>query len=211
MARIRTGASAPPRRGFDPEHLRALHQAVLEQRTLRIEARDTSWTPTGMIGALPPTLFPQAIRLEEHDARIAARLPAQVTESPSIEYIVHTDTTGTPAVTPEGQGKPEVVYNLGRQILPMTKIAAHTGASWESLNDWLSFQSYVTTELAAQVVDTENTFVLSGDGDIKGLANTVGVLPHAVGLGETPLDAIEMSITELRVGSAKAVADFRGT
>ena len=96
MARIRTGASAPPRRGFDPEHLRALHQAVLEQRTLRIEARDTSWTPTGMIGALPPTLFPQAIRLEEHDARIAARLPAQVTESPSIEYIVHTDTTGTP-------------------------------------------------------------------------------------------------------------------
>ena len=75
--------------------------------------------------------------------------------------------------------------------------------------DFDAFTSYVLGELQRQIVDVENAELLNGTGPghITGLIHTPSILTHVVG-AESPLDAIEMGIAELRVGAALAIADL---
>jgi HK97 family phage major capsid protein len=158
---------------------------------------------------LPPSLQPLVVG-PQYESRLLTRFPLVSTDAPSIEYIRHTSTSGTPTLEAEGALKPEVVMNTDRIVLPMQKIAAHTGVSWESLMDWPAFTEYVYGEVFREVVNVENNELLNGDGTaghLTGILHTSGILTHATATA-TALDSIESSFALLRNGPALAEPDL---
>ncbi len=192
---------------FGDEQVRALHNAIEAGESRRIEARAFN----SVDSLLPEHLWPQVIA-KQHDNRIIDRLPVYPTSLPSVSYIKHTGTTGVPAVTAEGAVKPELTFGTQEVIATVQKIAAHAGTSWEIISDWENFHSWIQTELLAQIVDVENNEILNGTGagHITGFLATSGILTHTVDTvnDETALDALEVAITKLRVGSSLATADL---
>ena len=154
--------------GFDEKQLRALHQSVLAQQPMRLEARAFN----SVDSMLPPQLW-QTIVGPRHEGRILDRIPAFPLSAPSLEYIQHTSTTGAAGVVAEGAAKPEAVFTLNKVIASAVKIAVHAGLSWEIAQDWDNFVSYVQTELMNLCIDAENLQFLSGtgsSGQMTGLA-----------------------------------------
>ena len=192
---------------FDDEELRKLHGQVMAQNPGRIEARDFgSATPF-----LPAELYPQPT-FPIHENRLLDKLPGYAVDAPSLEVIQVNSVTGAAAIVPEGALKPELVMNTTKIIVTCQKLAAHTGLSWESINDWDTFSSFVRTELTRQVVDLENHEIVYGDGTtghLTGFLGTSGILTHAVVAGgATHFDDIEQSIAILRTGPALAEPDL---
>lgn len=106
----------------------------------------------------------------------------------------------------EGGQKPELVFTVDHVVTTVSKIACHAEVSWESIRDYDTFVSYVQAECMRQMIDTEDSELLNGDGTaghITGLLATSGILTHAVGT-DTSLDAVEISIAALRTGSSPA-------
>ena len=198
------GAQVAPLR-FADEHLKAMHDAVTHRQSFAIKTKDFNTVDSLLPSQLQPTVVgPQ------YEGRLLDRLPVQAIDAPSLEYIRHTSTTGSPAITAEGAPKPELKFNTDKVIATAQKLAAHTGISWESLTDWDAFNAYVQTEIMRQVVNVENAELLSGDGTtghLTGLLSTSGILTHAVGT-DTPLDAVEISIAAMRTGSSLAEANL---
>lgn len=181
---------------FDIEELRQVHGKVMRQESAFLTQRAFNEVSSLLPAQLYPTpLFPL------HEGRIADYLPAFALEAPSLEYIQMAATTGTATVVAEGTAKPELVMPTDKVLATAVKIAAHTGVSWEAIQDFDAFVSSVVSELTSQVVLAENLQILSW------LAGTVGILTHAMTL--TPaFDDLELAITELRTGSALATADL---
>ncbi|WAJ43128.1 phage major capsid protein [Mycobacterium sp. Aquia_216] len=198
-----------PRLDFDVEQLRATHERMRSGSEARLEQRLYSSAESD----LPSQLYPWVIGAV-HEDRLLDRIPTQLVEAPSVEYIVHQSTTGAPAVVAEGQPKPEVVMNYVPQIATLQKIAAHVGVTTEIIDDFSNFLGYTQTELYHEVIDVENLNLISGPGGtgaVQGLLNTSGTLTHVAGQGSTPftpLDDVEIAIAQLRAGPAPAEADL---
>ncbi|VBA47916.1 phage major capsid protein [Mycobacterium attenuatum] len=201
------GRAAPIR--FDLESLRIAHQQLRAGGMARLETEATRSFISGVGALLPSELFPSVVG-QVHDNRILDRLPAQGIDAPSLEFIRHISSTGAPGVTAAGAVKPEVVMALDQLTAKLVKIAGHSAVPTEVIDDFDGFASYVATELSRQVVDVENDAFLNGpggDGQVEGLLNTSGVLTHECSSGTTPftpLDEIEIAISELRTGPALA-------
>lgn len=164
----------------------------------------------GSADSLLPAELQQSVVGPQYEARLLDRLPVQPTSAPSWEYIRHTSTTGTPGIVAEGEVKPELVFNTDKITVVAQKLAANTATSWESLQDWDVFVNYVTNELMRQVVNVENAELIAGDGTaghLTGFLSTSGILTRAAGT-DTPLDAVEEGIADLRVGAALAEANL---
>lgn len=202
---VATGRDVAPL-AFADESLQAMHAAVTSRQSLRVKAFNTAE------GLLPAQLVGQVLG-PVHETRLLDRLPVQATTAPSIEYVRHLSTTGSPAVVAEGAAKPELVMVVDRLVATAQKLAAHTAVSYEILSDWTGFVGYVQGELFRQIIDVENAELLNGDGTsghLTGLLHTSGILSHAVDTAhsETALDAIEVSIATMRTGPALAEPDL---
>ncbi|MDN4519604.1 phage major capsid protein [Mycolicibacterium austroafricanum] len=190
---------------FTETQLKAMHEAVQSQQSFAIRTKDFNTVDP----YLPPELSTEVIG-PQYETRLLERLPILPTSAPSVEFIRHLSTTGSPAITAEGAAKPELVFNTDRVILAVQKIACHSALSWESMSDWDAFTSYFLGELQRQVIDTENDELLNGDGTtghLAGLLNTSGILTHATAT-ETGLDAVELAIAKMRTGAALAEANL---
>lgn len=208
------GGPTPPGGGvppvmWDQDELRRAHAALASRGTYRIEQEQRAFSTVDSL--LPPWLSPSIIG-PAHESRLLTRLPVAPTSAPVVEFIRHTSTTGAPfGVTAEGATKPELTLNTIPITLPIEKLACHAGVSWESVRDFDSWYAYVSLEIGRQLVDSENNQLLNGDGttgNMTGLLHTSGILTHALGQSETPLDAIESSIGALRSGAALAEANL---
>ncbi|KZS61224.1 phage major capsid protein [Mycobacterium pseudokansasii] len=195
---------------FDEDQMRKAWSALRQHQPYRVEQRAFSTVDP----LLPPYLSPTIVG-PVHERRLLARLPIAPTDSPFVEYIRHYATTGTGfGPTAEGAVKPELGFTTDKVLLPMLKLAAHVGTSWESLADWGSWQAYTTGELVRQIYDAENDQLLNGsgeDGNITGFTSVSGILTHVAGLGSTPilpLDDLELAIAQMRVGAALAEPDL---
>lgn len=194
---------------FPEADLKRAYEALSRGETARLESRDFNTAES----LLPPALWPFPVGLV-HEARLASFLPAATMTAPSMEYIVHTGTTGSPAVVAEGASKPELVYSAEKQTATAAKIAAHTGLSYEIMSDFPNFASYVNGELTKEIIQTENNALINGDGTgaIVGFLATPDILSYAKGtIGgdtETSLDAIEIGIAGLRTGTSLAEPDL---
>jgi HK97 family phage major capsid protein len=199
---MKTGRGVSPL-AFSEESLKGLHAAASTRQSLTVKAF------ANVAGLLPAQLAPGVLG-PIHENRLLDRLPATPISAPSYEYIRHSSSTGTPGVTAEGAAKPEVTLNTSSQIATVVKLAAHFGISHEALSDFPTFLSYAHTEMTRQIQDVENSELLNGSGTgghLQGLMLTTGALTHTV-TSETALDAIEMSIAQLRVGSSLAEANL---
>lgn len=192
---------------FPEQELRRAYEQIRHGETARIEARAFNTAES----LLPPQLWGLPVGLV-HEARLMAYLPTMSMDAPSIEFVVHNSTTGSPAVVAEGAEKPELVFNVTQNTVSAVKIAAHTAASYEIIYDYPSFYSYVNSELVKEVIQVENSALINGSGGITGLLATSGILSYAAGTfggdTETALDSIELAISGLRIGAALAEADL---
>lgn len=204
----RTGNPHAPLR-FDEEQLRAAHRALATGQRYHLQARAFN----SVDSLLPSELFP-AVLGPLHEGRLADKLPTLPMAGPSLEYIRHTSTTGTPSLVNEGATKPELTFVTDQVTVQAKKIACHAAVSYEIMEDWSTFASYVQTEIMRQVIDVETAALLNGSSGIVGLLQTSGILSHTVGgtgttpNGETSLDAIESAIAQLRSGAALATANL---
>jgi HK97 family phage major capsid protein len=202
---MQTGRGVSPLM-FSEASLKGLHAAAASRQSLTVKAFAT-------VGGLLPAELAPGVLGPIHENRLLDRLPATPISAPSYEYIRHSSSTGTPSVTAEGAAKPEVTLVTSSQIATVVKLAAHFGISHEALSDFPTFLSYAVTEMTRQIQDVENAQLLNGSGtggNMLGLNLTTGALTHAVGTApvETGLDAIEVAIAQLRVGSSLAEANL---
>lgn len=153
---------------------------------------------------MPPQLYPVPT-FPIHEGRIADRLAAFALDAPSLEYIQVNSVTGAAGVVLEGAAKPEIVLNTTKITATVSKIAAHLGLTWESIQDWDAFTASATTELQRLIIDEENAQILSW-------LNTTGILTHPATAAPVPpattFDDIEQGIAALRVGPSLATADL---
>lgn len=194
--------------GFDQDALKSMHSAMENRTTVSVKAFSS-------VVPLIPAQLQTTIVGQEHENRILDHLPVEPCTAPSLEYIVHSSTTGAPAPTAEGAAKPELVLNTTSATATPIKLAAHIGISYESASDFPAFTGYAQNEMVRQIQDVENAQILSGSGtsgNMTGFFSASGILTHDAstdtGTGVTGLDSIEKSITALRTGSALAVADL---
>jgi HK97 family phage major capsid protein len=188
---------------FSDESLKGLHQAAVSKQNFSTKAFST-------VDSLLPAQLSTAVLGLQHENRLLDRLPATAITAPSWEYIKHTSNTGAPSVVAEGGLKPDITLNTSVVVATAVKLAATFGLSHESMQDWADFTSYAVAEITRTVIDLENAQLLNGSGtsgNILGLNLTSGALTHAIST-ETGLDAIEMSIAALRVGSSLAEANL---
>ena len=190
---------------LDLDQLAEMHAAVVHHRSFK-----TNVSTKTVSSDLPAQLLPGMLAPIHEPTRIADMLPTSGTDAPSVEYLVHTGTTGTAATVAPGALKPAVVLNTTKVLALATKIAVTTVANDEDLQDFSSFTSYISAELSRLLIDVENAQILSGDGtgtNMLGLLNQTGLLTRAMGT-DTQLDAIEQSFADLRVGPSLCAPTF---
>jgi HK97 family phage major capsid protein len=86
--------------------------------------------------------------------------------APTYEFIVHnfSGDSGAPTPVAEGAPKPEYTPAATSSVVTAIKLAMHTGISYETLADWPQWLAYVQTECFRQIMDLENSQLLSGSG-----------------------------------------------
>lgn len=184
----------------------------------RVFSKDTLSGPIaeGNVGAnfnlLPPTLRPEyTVDLPLEPDRLSDHFIGAAMDSPSVEYLIHTGNELLPSemATAELGEKQDLGMSLDKAIVMPTKISALQQISNEALNDWSYFRSWVPTELQRSIINAETYEIVNGDGTpphMKGLLHTDNVLTRDIG-SDTPLDAVQLAIDDLRVGPAFATAD----
>ena len=106
--------------------------------------------------------------------------------------------------------KPDIGQVWAPKTVSFQKIAALCSASTELLNDFSMFNQFMVNDLTRAVIDAETDFIVSHatNGLIwqaeYGLPNPA--LSRQVG-ADTPLDALERAVDDIRVGSAYGTAD----
>lgn len=182
----------------------ALHNAARTKQSLRVELHTKS--ALDLTGSIPPNLAPDIIPFLREPTRVASLFPNSVMAGPSLEYIQHTGNTGAASTVSPGAAKPEIVPNTAIITATARKIAAHIGVNDESLLDFKSTSSYISGELTRAIFSVENQQLLSGNGtapNLPGILNTTGILTRTQGTSpETPIDTLEMALTDLRTGSS---------
>jgi len=166
-------------------------------------------TPTGLPAVIQPGLT-MPIRLEPD--RLWAHLPGISVDAPAIEYLAHTGDTNNPAVVAELGTASDVGMQLSTTVVTSTKIGALASASVEALQDFKYFASFIPSELSRLMINEETNYVANGGTEggptgFTGILAISGTLTRSVG-SDTPIDALQKSFNDLRVGSAYATADL---
>jgi HK97 family phage major capsid protein len=214
------GGARPVRGGTTGAHISPLDPPIEELRRMfeqvhrGLPAAYEHRAPSTADSLLPPELFPQVIGAI-HPTRILDRLPSYAIQMPSVEYVRHISTTGTPGTVAEGAVKPSIQLVVDKLVAAAVKVAATVTLTREIIDDWDAFHQYGLTELQRQVIDAEGLQLLTGDGtgtNMTGFYETSGILTHNAAAdnapGETIWDSFERCISELRVGSALAEPDL---
>jgi HK97 family phage major capsid protein len=196
---------------FTEESLREVHRAMCEGRNIKVSAFNPADVQKKAFSTveplMPPELF-QSIIAKIHEHRLMDRLPVIPMTAPSIEFIVHSSSTGgPPTITAEGASKPDITLNFTQNTVAAAKLACTFGLSWEVQLDFPQLLSYAQGEIFKQVIDAENAALINGSSGIVGFQQTAGILTLAYVTGAY-LDTFSQAIENLRVGSSLAVANL---
>jgi hypothetical protein len=187
----------------------ALHAAAMSRSTLRVNLKHrTKLDPTGPIIGQPPATVAQGVQplpFAREPSRIMDLIPLSLAPSAYLQYFSTTGGTAAAAVA-EGAMKPESFPRWARIDVRATKIATFVEASEESVQDFPNFLQLLGADLTASLIDAENRELLSAIADAtvhgwNGLLATSGTLSRTRGT-ETPLDTLEMAVSDLRTGPA---------
>lgn len=121
------------------------------------------------------------------------------TSQPTIRYIQETSHTNASTTVAEGAAKPEASFNLEEVDAPVRKIAAIAKITDETLADFPAVQSYIDNRLMFMVSQTEETQLLTGDGNSPNITGLLTAVTQAQAKGtDTAIDAIYKGITKVR-------------
>jgi HK97 family phage major capsid protein len=196
---------------FKESDFKALHKAMETGQNIRIKSVGVGDVETKAFSTaeslLPAQLYPGIIG-KVHEHRLLDHLPVIGMSAPSLEFIVHSSSSGgPPAITAEGATKPDITLTLTQNTITAQKIAATFGLSWEIQMDFPTLLSYAQGEIFKQVIDAENTALINGSSGIVGFQQTSGILTLAYSTGNY-LDTFSQGIENLRTGSALATANL---
>jgi Phage capsid family len=205
----KTGREVSPLALPEPA-LKALYDAQESGQSIRVKAAFQPETKafSTVDPLLPPTLQPGIVE-QIHEWRLLDHLPTQAISTPSLEYIKHTSSTGTPGTVQEGQLKPDVTINV-RPRCERVQARGHVRNQPRERPRLPCFYRLCPWEMFRQLQDLENAQLISGNGvapNLTGILNTSGILTYAYSSG-SQIDAIEQGIQLLRVGAALAVPDI---
>jgi HK97 family phage major capsid protein len=215
---LHTGGQLQPL-DFDAEAISVLSKAydaktpvstMVTKAFNTVESGSSLTTPS----LLPAELAPAVVE-RIHEDRVLDHIPAISCDTLNYEFIKDsTSSDGVTGTTAEGATAPDVTLSYTALTVAMVAIKATFGLSVEVLADWGTILGYTQAEVMRQVVDTENSQILTATGttgNMNGLinqaANTIAV-PTSLATGVTALDYILEGINTLRtVPNVLAVAD----
>jgi hypothetical protein len=201
---------AIPSLTLDDDVLEELHDSLVRSKGFRAQLGVK--TPVTS-SSLPQSTFPQridpAVISRREPNRIAALIPAVASNGPVVEYFVQA-ARATAGVVAEGAAKPGSVVSAPAFTATVAKIAGWVDVTMETLKDFPAFQQFVENDLAAAIIDAENTELLSGTGttprNITGVLNVSGIrtraYPGTPPTSYTALDALGQATNDLRTGPA---------
>jgi hypothetical protein len=187
---------------FKDSDFQDLHRAMATGQNIRIKSIgnvgdvETKAFSTAE-SLLPPQLY-QGIIAKIHEHRLLDHLPVIGMSAPSMEFIVHSSSSGgPPAITAEGATKPDITLTLTSNTITAQKIAATFGLSWEIQMDYPTLLASAQGEIFKQIIDAENTALINGSAGIVGFQQTSGILTLAYSTGNY-LDTFSQGIENLR-------------
>ncbi len=194
---------------FSEASLKTMYKAFQDRTPMTIRAETKGFSSVDSL--LPAQLNPAVIG-QIHEWRVLDHLPSISITAPSYEFVVHNfaGDSGGPAPVAEGAAKPEYIPAVTSSVATVTKLAMHTGISYETLADWPQWMSYIQTQAFKLMTDEENSQLLNGTGSggqMLGFFNVSGILTHNCSSDPsnyTAIDSIESAINQMRVGNALA-------
>jgi HK97 family phage major capsid protein len=204
---------------FDAEAISVLSKAFdakTAASTLVTKAFNTVETGQSLTtpSLLPAQLAPGVVE-RIHEDRVLDHIPTIACDTLNYEFIKdNTTSDGVTGTTAEGVTAPDVTLAFEALTVAMVPIKATFGLSVEVMADWSVALGYAQAEVMRQIVDSENSQILTATGttgNMNGLinqaANTIAV-PTTLATGVTALDFILSGINTLRtVPNVLAVAD----
>lgn len=173
-----------------------------------VESGFTTTTPSLLPAQLAPGIVDRV-----HPSRILDTIPCIPCTTLNHEFIKDTTTVdGVTGTTAEGATAPDVTLAFESLIVSMVAIKATFGVSVESVADYSTLLGYTQGEVMRQIVDTENSQILTATGttgNMNGLINQAGntiAVPTTLATGVTPMDYILQGIN-----TVAAVPNVLGT
>jgi len=206
------------------EQLKALHRAAELRTPLTMEIGQKSiggYSPfmesnlTGGLGQLPPLIIPNRfMSLPYEPSRISQYLPSAAMNGPSAAWLTHSGNTQEVAAVAEGATKGDIGPTVFETVSKPTKIAGLVSVSLEAWQDYGDFGQWLPTELTRSLINAESNYVLNAGttggptgATFQGLLGASGTLTREVGT-DTPLDAVNKAMVDIRVGPAFAEPDL---
>jgi HK97 family phage major capsid protein len=165
-----------------------------------VETGYSQTTPSLLPGQLAPGVVERI-----HEDRVLDHIPSVACQTLNYEFIKDSTSANTvTGTTAEGVAAPDVNLSYAPISVAMLAIKATFGLSVEVVSDWSTILGYSQAEVMRQIVDTENSQILTAtgsSGNMNGLinqaANTIAV-PGSLASGVTALDYLLEGINTLR-------------
>jgi HK97 family phage major capsid protein len=122
------------------------------------------------------------------------------TTSPVIRYVQEDTYTNAATTVAEGATKPEAAFDTSEQDTSVRKIAVVAKVTEELFADFPMLRDYIDNRLRFMVAQTEESQLLTGDGNapnILGVLNVSGIQTQAKGTDPVP-DAVYKAMTKVR-------------
>ncbi|WP_343598886.1 phage major capsid protein [Mycobacterium sp.] len=209
-----------------PDQIGQLYRAAETKTPLTLEIRSKAYSPvteyspsgasniTGGIGQLPPIIVPNRfMSLPYEPSRVSQYLPSAAMDGPSAVWLTHTANAQEAATVGEAGPKMDIGPTVIETQVKPTKIAGLVSVSLEAWQDYGEFGEWLPTELTRSLINSESNLLLNAgtsggpQATFPGLLATSGTLTRAVGT-DTPLDALNKSFVDVRVGPAYAEPDL---
>lgn len=165
-----------------------------------------------LVGGLGQTQYGQPVPTRLRRLTIANLFASGTLAASSLTYPQQGAVTGAPAAVAEGAAKPQINFAWQNVNEVLSKIAAITKVSDESMEDTPYLVSVINAQLVQRLQIVEEDQLLNGSGaapNIKGILNRAGVQVTGAGtdLKGKNLDSIYHGITLVETGPAYVPCD----
>lgn len=165
-----------------------------------------------LVGTLGPTQYGPPVPTRLRRLTIANLFAAGTLQASSLTYPQQGAVSGTPGPIAEGTAKPQINFAWANVNEVLTKIAAITKVSDESMEDTPYLISVINAQLVQRLQLVEEDQLLNGSGvapNLRGILNRSGVQATGAGTDQAAnnLDSIYHGITLVETGPAYVPCD----
>lgn len=158
---------------------------------------------------LAPRMLPNAFPYRLEPDRVFSHFVGMAADTQAVTWLQHTGNTGGAEVVAELEPKPQLGMQVTSHTTSFQTVAVLQTFSRQLADDFPTWMTFVPQALTNALIDTETDQIVNGtgNGEIRGLLHTPGVLERSKG-SDTRIDALVKAANDLRVGGAFATADL---